>query len=302
MRSAVALGLIGLAMTATSASMAEDRWKTFPVPNPGWIESAQERGCAEVGNMQMYYAVFGTGEPVLFIHGGLGNANVWEDQVKALASNHKVIVADSRGHGRSTQTGNELHYRLMTDDYVALLDHLKIPKVAVVGWSDGGVIGLDMAMRYGAARLTKVFVHAANSTTGVAPSGMGRSAWNAYAAWSRKEYDAFSKTRCANPKAPPASFQKLLATLRPMWSTEPKWSDADLKKIAVPTAIVLGDHDEAISCGHTHYLARMIPDAKLLILPSVGHFAMRQDPVNYSAAVRHFVDGDPAPRLGTCRP
>ncbi len=75
-----------------------------------------------------------------------------------------------------------------------------------------------------------------------------------------------------------------------MWATQPDWTKAQLSKIAVPTAIVIGDHDEAISRKHTDYMARVIPGAKLIILKDVGHFAMLQDPEAYTKAILDFLD------------
>jgi len=97
-----------------------------------------------------------------------------------LSTNHKVIVADSRGHGRSTRDAQPYGYELMASDYLALLDHLKVDKVALVGWSDGGIIGLDIAMKH-PERLTKLFAHAANVTVdGLDPGVMTNETFNAY--------------------------------------------------------------------------------------------------------------------------
>ena len=109
---------------------------------------------------------------MLLIHGGLGSADDLGFQIPALADKHKVIVADSRGHGRSTRSDQPYSYALMADDYVALLDHLKIDKTALVGWSDGAIIGLDIAMRH-PERLSRLFAFGANYTA---------EGWNASAA------------------------------------------------------------------------------------------------------------------------
>ena len=76
-----------------------------------------------------------------------------------------------------------------------------------------------------------------------------------------------------------------------MWADEPNYTAADLARIATPTAIVDGDHDEAIKRDHTEYLARSIPGAKLIILRDVSHFAMLQDPAQFNAATIGFLDG-----------
>ena len=114
---------------------AEGRWMTLPEPPA--MPQASESGYAPVNGIQMYYAVYGSGEPILLIHGGLGHADIWVNQVAELSKTHKVIVGDSRGHGRSTRNEQPYGYDLMASDYLGLLDFLKIEKTALVGWSDG---------------------------------------------------------------------------------------------------------------------------------------------------------------------
>jgi pimeloyl-ACP methyl ester carboxylesterase len=93
---------------------------------------------------------------VIFLHGGLANTDYWGNQVPAVAAHHTVILMDSRGHGCSTRDAGPYGYDLMADDVVALRDVLKIPKADVVGWSDGGILGIDLAMRH-EDRVGKVF-------------------------------------------------------------------------------------------------------------------------------------------------
>jgi pimeloyl-ACP methyl ester carboxylesterase len=262
------------------------------------MAQAQEKGCARIGDIQMFYATFGNGEPVLLIHGGLGNAEIWEAQVAALSARFKVIVADSRGHGRSTRApGRGFHYREMADDYVALLDRLGIARVALIGWSDGAIIGLDIAMRH-PHRLSRLFAHAGNTD----PSGLRASpgaAWAGYERWAREAYRRQSADRCGGPGRD--DYIALKAALRPMWGREPRWTIGDLAKISLPTAVVLGERDEAIRCDHTRGMVAAIPKATLTVLPGVGHFAMRQDARAYNRALLSFLEGDPIPGGGTCR-
>jgi len=114
-----------------------------PAPVP-----AERTGHAKVNGISLYYATIGHGSPVVLLHGGLSNSDYWGNQIKALAPHHTVIVVDSRGHGRSTRDARPYGYDLMADDVVALLDTLHIAKADVVGWSDGAVLGLDLAIRY----------------------------------------------------------------------------------------------------------------------------------------------------------
>jgi pimeloyl-ACP methyl ester carboxylesterase len=140
---------------------------------------AATAGLADVNGIRMYYATYGAGDPVLLIHGGLGHSDIWENQVADLTKDHLVIVANSRGHGRSSRTEDPFGYDLMSSDFVALLDFLKIDKVDLVGWSDGGIIGLDIAMSH-PERLKSVFAQAANITTdGVDPEVATDAVFNA---------------------------------------------------------------------------------------------------------------------------
>jgi pimeloyl-ACP methyl ester carboxylesterase len=275
-------GCFALALTfapGAGGAGATERWRTLPEPPP--MPEAVRSGTAPVNGIQMYYAVYGAGPPILMIHGGLGYAEIWSNQVADLSRDHTVIVADSRGHGRSTRTAAPFGYDLMASDYLALLDHLGIRKVALVGWSDGGIIGLDIAMHH-PERLTKLFAQAANTrASGVKPDVLENPTFAAYVARAGAVYRRISPT--------PDQYDDFVRQISAMWNSQPNWSDEDLKKITVPTAIVLGDHDEAITRGHTEYMARTIPGAKLIILKNASHFAMLQDPAGYTRAIRAFL-------------
>ena len=105
---------------------------------------------------------FGEGKPILMLHGGLANSNYWGNQVTELAKDHQVIVMDSRGHGRSTKDAKPYSYGLMTSDSLALMDFLKIKQATIVGWSDGAIIGLQLAMHH-PDRVSKLFAFGANT-------------------------------------------------------------------------------------------------------------------------------------------
>jgi len=271
---------VTLFLISAGFASAEERWQTLP--EPAAMPKPEQSGYAPVNGIQMYYAVFGTGDPILLIHGGLGHADIWASQVATMSKTHKVIVADSRGHGRSTRTEQPYGYDLMASDYLALLDYLKIDKTALVGWSDGGIIGIDIALHH-PERLTRLFAQAANVTTdGVDPGVMTNKTFAAYIDRSGRDYKKMSKT--------PDQYDAFVAQISHMWESEPAWTKEQLGKITTPTAIVAGDHDEAIKREHTEYMASVIPGAKLIILPNASHFAMLQAPDEYSQAALDFID------------
>jgi pimeloyl-ACP methyl ester carboxylesterase len=223
------IGVVGVLLLSVAARGAEV-WQTLPKPPA--MPTPVESGMAPVNDIRMYYAVYGEGEPVLLIHGGLGNADVWGFQLPALAESHKVIVADSRGHGRSTRSDKLFVYQLMADDYLALLDHLDIDKVALVGWSDGGIIGLDLAIRH-PERLSRLFAFGANyAPAGVKPSVANDATFNAYIARAGEDYARISPT--------PNAFDAFVAQISEMWAREPNYSKDQLRAITVPTVIFDG--------------------------------------------------------------
>src|SRR6201993_1668313 len=153
--------LLMLALPIFQTSAVE-RWQVLPT-TPAPIHS-ERSGHAKVNGISIYYAEYGQGSPVILLHGGLANSDYWGNQIKALAPYHTVIVMDSRGHGRSTRDSRPYGYDLMADDVVALMDVLKVPKADIVGWSDGAILGLDLAMRH-PDRVNKIFAFAANTVT-----------------------------------------------------------------------------------------------------------------------------------------
>jgi pimeloyl-ACP methyl ester carboxylesterase len=259
--------------------VAEPQWLSLP-PTPS-LPPAASQGIAPVNGVRIWYAEFGHGEPVILLHGGLANANYWGNQVRALQDRYQVIVMDSRGHGRSTRNDVPYSYDLMASDVIGLMDFLNIPKAAVIGWSDGAIIGLDIAMKH-PERLTKLFAFAANSN----PSGVADIAhstvFNAFIERAESEYAKLSPT--------PDQYKSFLKQIEKMWQSQPNWTAAQLHAITVPTWIVDGDHDEAIKRENTEFMAAHIPNAGLLLEPEVSHFSFLQDPEQFSADVVHFLD------------
>ena len=270
-----------LAVGLSFAAHADDRWKTLPEIPP--MPKAETSGLAEVNGIKMFYATYGKGEPILLIHGGLGFSDVWAHQVEDLAKDHLVIVADSRGHGRSTRTADPFGYDLMTADYVALLDYLKVGKVTLVGWSDGGIIGIDMAMK-NPEHLTRVIAQAANVTVdGVKGDVMENKTFADYITRAGDYYKKLSPT--------PSEYDAFVTQISGMWLSQPAWTPDMLGKITVPVTVVIGDHDEAVKLDHTEKFAKDIPGAKLVILKDASHFAMLQDPAGYNAMIRDAMAG-----------
>ncbi len=276
-RIAVVLGLCFFALTA-AAARAEPQWLTLPATPT--LPDGGKTGLAPINGIKLWYGEFGHGTPVILVHGGLANANYWGLLVRALAPHYRVIVMDSRGHGRSSRDAHPYGYDLMADDVVGLMDYLKIDKAALVGWSDGAIIGLDIALRH-PKRLTKLFAFAANSDPSAVKDVEHDPVFSAFIARARKEYEILSPT--------PKEYDAFLNQIEKMWSSEPHWTADTLHTIKVPTWIVDADHDEAIKRDNTLFMADNIPGSGLLIQPQVSHFSFLQDPAQFNGDVLHFL-------------
>ncbi|WP_288199138.1 alpha/beta hydrolase [uncultured Pleomorphomonas sp.] len=283
------LAALCLLLAAAAPALAVPKWQRFPVPPP--MPPADESGFADIRGISMFYSIYGKGKgsPILLIHGGLSSGDVWSFEVPTLARSHEVIVADSRGQGRSKHGLAWLTYHRMAEDYVALLAELKIDKVTLVGWSDGGIIGLDIAMHH-PKLLDRLFAQAPNVT----PDGLT----------SIPEIDppplseSLSSDEADQPDPAARARSRQMAReriFRRLWATEPNYSDGDLARIRVPTEIVIGDHDPVIRPEHAAHIAKAIPGARLVVLKDVGHPAHSQDPKQYLKAIEDFMAaGKPA--------
>ncbi|WP_158827244.1 alpha/beta fold hydrolase [Mucilaginibacter lacusdianchii] len=210
---------------------------------------------------KMYYEVYGKGEPLLIIHGNGGSINNFLYQIPYFAKNYKVILADSRAQGKSVDNSDSLSYEMMTDDLNALLDSLHLKQCYVIGWSDGGINGLLMAIRH-PDKVKKLAVTGANlwpDTTAVDPA-----VYRMVMQQNKMMDDSLRKM-----KSPPAGF-KNARKLMHLLSYEPHIKVEQLKTISCPTLVIGGDHDVLLP-QHTMLIAQSIPKSYLWILPNSGH-------------------------------
>lgn len=269
--------MAALAAAPAPAAPVVESWKTTPLPGP--MPAGGTSAIAEVNGVKLYYAVWGDGPPVILLHGGAGNGDHWANQVPALAAKFKVIVVDSRGHGRSTRDDKPMSYALMADDVVALMKELKLEKAAMVGWSDGGATALDLAIRY-PEHVSKLVAYATNYNLAGMKSG-GGAAFNAYFARCSADYAKLSPT--------PKGYKGLHDALRPMWRSQPNYTKEQIAGIHVPTLVLDGEHDEIIRQEQVREMAKLIAGAKLVLVPDASHFALFQQPAAFNAAVLDFL-------------
>jgi pimeloyl-ACP methyl ester carboxylesterase len=259
----------------------DDDLTRFEADGAAPLPATEEQGYVENDGARIWYATYGSGQPVILLHGGLGNSGNWGYQVPALIDNgYRAVVIDSRGHGRSTRDARPYSYELMASDVLAVMEALGIDRAGLVGWSDGACTALILAATY-PARVAGVFYFACNMD----PSGTKEIEFTPplQRCFHRhvKDYASLSPT--------PDQFEEFSAAVGLMQRTQPNYSAEDLARIRVPVAIVHSEQDEFIKQEHAEYLARSIPNAEFIYLSGVSHFAPLQRPELFNQAMFGFL-------------
>lgn len=279
---AESLGQIGGHATVKSLmTLHDDDLSRFEASGPPALAATELQGYVEHDGARIWYASYGSGPPLILLHGGIGHSGNWGYQVPDLVSSgFRVIVIDSRGHGRSTRDERPYSYELMASDVVAVMDELGIPHARLVGWSDGACTSLVLARR-NPSRVSGVFYFACNMDPSGTKEFVPNPVINRCFSRHTKDYAALSST--------PDQFKDFVAAVGLMQRTQPNYSAQDLAEINVPVVVAQGEHDEFIKREHAEYLARTLPRAELLIFPEVTHFAPLQRPELFTQAVLDFL-------------
>lgn len=260
----------------------DDELTTFEAQGALALPMEMTDGYLQHDGARIWYATYGHGAPVILLHGGLGHSGNWGYQVPALVTaGYRVILIDSRGHGRSKRDTRPYSYDLMASDVLSVMDTLELERAAFVGWSDGACTALVLASG-NPDRVSGVFFFACNMD----PSGvreMGEPGPILMRCFSRHAVDY------ARLSATPDDFQGFVGAVSHMQATQPNYTASDLARIRVPVTVVQSEHDEFIKREHAEYLAESIPDAELVILPGVTHFAPLQRPEEFNAVVLAFL-------------
>ena len=214
--------------------------------------------------VKLYYEIYGSGEPLLLVHGNGGSMADWKAQIDYFRTRYQVIAMDSRDQGRSADSPGRITYEKMADDLAALLDHLKSPPANVLGWSDGGIEALLLGIRH-PAKIKKIASMAANLN----PSG-------AY-----PEVIAMAKSMLSS------THGKRELKVAQLVLDEPHIDPGALNKITAPTLVLASDHD-LIMDEHTLDIYHHIPNSQLCIFPNATHMVPYDEPELFNATVARF--------------
>ena len=272
----VVLGAVVLqcGMEAQTPPAAGAAARTVPEPAARYGSNPAAGKTFTHDGVKLYYEVYGTGEPLLLVHGNGGSIGDLKAQIDHFRRRYQVIAMDSRDHGRSGDSPDKITYEKMTDDLAALLDHLQAGPAYVLGWSDGGIEALLLGIRH-PARVKKIAAMAANlkpDEEALYPEAI---------ALVKSMMDSMPAAAKQTPEG------KREWKVMQMALDEPHIEPRALAAIAAPTLVLASDHD-MIRDEHTLEIYHHIPNSQLCIFPNATHMVPYDDPVLFNAAVERF--------------
>jgi pimeloyl-ACP methyl ester carboxylesterase len=229
-----------------------------------------------IRGFKMYCEIYGTGKPLLMIHGNDGSISTFSGLIPHFADQYKVIVADSRAQGKSTDSKDSLNYEMMADDFAALLDQMHIDSAYVIGWSDGGITALLMAINH-PEKVKKLAISGAIICAD--PNIVDPTEW----AKGMRDYNRLKVIDSKNDKEMHDwKLIRLEIDQKPIPLTA-------LHTIKCPALVIGGDHD-IINPTHTRLIQENIPNSRLWIVPNSGHGTLFEHRRKFINKVDDFFD------------
>ena len=243
----------------------------------------------DVNGIKIYYEIYGEGEPLLLLHGNGGSIENFMHQIPELSKHFKVIAVDSRAQGRTTDSDSEITYALMASDMSELIDKLGLGKVNVVGWSDGGNIGLEMAYAY-PEQLLKVVALGANYTNENFMAPADSAVMDPDDPILQNVREMMKKGASSGSRLSPDTTRIpiIRRKLEELVMKYPNFTPDQLKTINIPFLIVAGDHD-IINPDQTMALFNNLPMADLFIVPHASHLVPIESPELINSEIIRFL-------------
>ena len=238
---------------------------------------------------QIYYEVYGTGKPLLLLHGGLfGYIDEFSEFIPELAQHYQVIAIATRGHGRSELGRQALTYELFARDALAVLDHVTREKACIFGFSDGAITTYAMALQH-PERLDRVIAMGGGplSITDYTPQGLaeGKTLSGEGLAKAMPDFVAGRKKLMPQPELWPDFVERLKA----LYQSESYLDRARLGAVPVPFLLIMGEHDPYASLETFVRLYRTFPHAQIAIAPGCGHCVLTERPQLTRELIRSFL-------------
>lgn len=243
----------------------------------------------DVNDIKVYYEIYGVGEPLLLLHGNSGSIENFIYQIPELSKHFKVIAIDSRAQGRTTDSDQEITYALMASDMSELIDKLNLGKVNVVGWSDGGNIGLELAYA-NPEKVLKVVTLGANYTHENWMAPADSVVMNPGDPLILKTSEMMNRFSTSMKRLSPDTLRMpiIKKKLEDLMTKYPNFTPDQLKSINVPFLIIAGDHD-AINLNQTIAMFANLPKSQLYIVPHASHLVAIENPELINSAIIRFL-------------
>jgi pimeloyl-ACP methyl ester carboxylesterase len=246
---------------------------------------------SETHGVRTYYEELGEGDVVLLLHGGGGSSDSWQTQAPALAERYRVLIPDRRGHGRSPDVSEPVSMEIFAADTAAFIEALELGPVRVVGWSDGGKVGMSLALTRPELVRKLVLIGTELTLTGgtaanqalMRPEGLAQ-----LEPMFRGEYERLSPDW-------PEHFDAMFAKWREMWLTLPDVDLADLRTLPMPVLLMQGD-DDCVRIEHTAEIARAIPETQVAVVPGTSHALPLEKPGLVNHLLLDFLADTQAPK------
>ncbi|MFQ5999697.1 MAG: alpha/beta fold hydrolase [Candidatus Bathyarchaeia archaeon] len=251
----------------------------------------------KVNGVNIFYEITGEGPALALLHGWTGNHKLWKEQVPVFSKNYTVIMVDHRGHGESDKPRTGYSIQVFADDLHRVLDKLGISKTFIVGHSMGGMIAQKFYLSYPdkvrALILADTTSHGTGGTisfeeAGVLVQTLGFQsaveqffAETFFAEGTSEEIINWAKSEVL--KTPQYVVEEGAKAMSQFDTTD------RLSEIEVPTLIIHGDQDLAISVEKAKTLHEKIPNSKLKIIRGSGHFILLEKPDEFNKIVLEFL-------------
>jgi pimeloyl-ACP methyl ester carboxylesterase len=240
----------------------------------------------EAGGIRTYYETAGAGEPLVLLHGGMCTVETFDGQTPALAGAYRVYVPERRGHGRTPDVDGPITYDVMTVDTIAFMEAIGIRSAHLVGFSDGALVALLVALQRPDLVRRLVLIGQAVNFEHMRPemeAMMEGLSVEDLPPMLRALYAA------ASPDGP-EHFDVVFAKLASLWRTDPGIGFAQLEQVTAPTLVLLGDRD-LISLEHAAAMQRALPEVQVGVVPGATHGLPMEKPELTNRLVLDFLAG-----------
>jgi pimeloyl-ACP methyl ester carboxylesterase len=249
-------------------------------------------GYVNAGGVRTYFAVEGEGEPLILLHGGGATLETFDGETSALASKYRVYLPERRGHGRTPDVEGPITYENMAEDTIAFLEALAIPPAHLVGWSDGALVGLLVALRRPELVRKLVLIGQCVNFQGARPEALALMEHFTPETFPPMLVQMYAAVSPDGPDHFRVVFDKLVT----LWQKDPAIALGELARVAAPTLVLLGD-DDMLTIEHAAAMQRALSNSQLAVVPGASHALPMEKPEIVNRLILDFLADEQTPKM-----